>query len=65
MIRLHPINNRYKRLINEFGADWRVIAGPKPMDCFGGQLGVTCTPCAKNLGKVSNFKNDEVTWIKV
>jgi hypothetical protein len=63
MIKIQPINNRFKRLIHDFGHEWVVIDGPKPMRCFGGDLGVTCYPKV-NLNKISNFKNSEVLWVK-
>lgn len=62
MIKLNPINNRYKRLIKDHGDIWLVMNGPKSMNCFGGDNGVTCQSL-RNKQKISNFKNDEVIWI--
>lgn len=52
---IQPINNRFKRLINDFGNEWVVIGNPRPMICFNGETGVTCSPIS-NSNKVSNFR---------
>lgn len=57
-IKLKPINNRFKRLISLGHEKWKAINDPKPMPCFGGQLGV----CAQSMkdNKVSNFMLKDV-----
>jgi hypothetical protein len=59
MIKLMPINNRFKRLINDFGDEWIVLHEPRAMVCFSGAIGVTCHPKA-NPNKISNFKLSDV-----
>jgi len=55
---LKPTNNRFKRLIAEFGPEWVVVSKPFWMHCFAG-MGVTCHPI-NNPNKVSNFRIEEV-----
>ena len=58
-ITLRPINNRFKRLIAEFGNEWIIIHGPNMMHCFNGEIGVCCHP-KNNNQKFSNFKWKDV-----
>jgi hypothetical protein len=59
VIKLQPINNRFKRLIHDFGDEWIVLHAPRAMVCFNGALGVTCHP-KSDPNKISNFKVAEV-----
>lgn len=58
-IELMPINSRFKRLIHDFGKDWCFVTNPRPMPCFGGEIGVTAFP-ANGVEKLSNFKLAEI-----
>ena len=59
LVELKPINNRFKRLIAEFGANWITVNSGWPMPCFNNEIGVTCRPC-NNWTKFSNFKIKEL-----
>ena len=59
---LQPINSRFKRLIHDFGSIWVEVSEPRPMFCFGGELGVTCSP-EGNSKKVSNFKVGDIRYV--
>jgi hypothetical protein len=56
---IKPIDSRFKRLIHDFGNEWIAIDKPFTMNCFNGQLGVTCHP-ANNAPKLSNFKLSDI-----
>lgn len=58
-IELKPINARFKRLIHDFGKNWNFITNPRPMECFGGEIGVTASP-ANGADKLSNFRLSDV-----
>jgi hypothetical protein len=60
---LKPTNNRFKRLIHDFGPEWRATTDPTPMHCFGGMLGVTGIP-ADGTEKWSNFRLSDIELVE-
>jgi len=59
LVKLKPINNRFKQLIHDFGEDWITVNTGWPMACFNNSIGVTCRPC-NNWSKFSNFKLEDI-----